>query len=296
MGQRLTTMTSGQKSFPVAPSIFSFAQHGKSGAWISDLLPHTATVADRLCFIRSMHTEAINHDPAITFLQTGSQQPGRPSLGAWLSYGLGSENKDLPSYVVLTSKGTGRPDDQPLYDRLWGSGFLPTRYQGVKFRSTGDPVLFLSNPPGVDESTRRQMLGDLKQLNERKLEQYGDPEIATRIAQYELAYRMQMSVPELTDISGESAETLAMYGIGETATDNFGRQCLMARRMSEAGVRFVQVTYGDNTANPAWDQHSNMPKHKDHAVRIEGFDGFATDINVQGMSRRVRAVLPDPPR
>ena len=212
MGQRLTGMTSRQTSFPIAASKFRFAQHGQSGAWLSELVPHTAGVADELCFVKSMHTEAINHDPAITFFQTGAQLAGRPSIGAWLAYGLGSENHDLPAFVVMISQGSGNPTDQPLYDRLWGSGFLPSKYQGVKFRSVGDPVLNLSNPPGIDEAARRRMLDDLGALNALKLNQFGDPEIATRIAQYELAYRMQKSVPELTDVSDEPDRTFEMYG------------------------------------------------------------------------------------
>src|SRR5579863_267311 len=205
MVQRLTGMTSTQTSFPVAPSLFKFAQHGNSGAWVSELMPHTAGIADQLCFIKSMHTEAINHDPAVTFFQTGAQIAGRPSIGAWLSYGLGSENKDLPAFVVMISQGTGNPNDQPLYDRLWGSGFLPTKYQGVKFRSIGDPVLYLSNPEGLSERGRRRFLDDLGKLNQLNLDEFGDPEISTRIAQYEMAYRMQTSVPELTDPSTEPA-------------------------------------------------------------------------------------------
>jgi hypothetical protein len=202
-GQRLTGMTATQASFPLVPSMFPFAQHGQSGAWVSELMPHTAKIADDLSFIRSMHTEAINHDPAVTFFQTGAQIAGRPSIGAWLAYGLGSENKDLPAFVVMVSKGSGKPGGgQPLYDRLWGSGFLPTRYQGVKFRSTGDPVLFLSDPPGVSREARRRFLDDLAKLNEEHLGEFSDPEISTRVAQYEMAYRMQTSVPELTDLSG----------------------------------------------------------------------------------------------
>src|SRR6185312_11809504 len=208
-GQRITTMTSGQKNFPVAPSIFKFARAGKSGAWISELLPHTAKVADELCIIRSMQTEAINHDPAITFVQTGSQLAGRPSMGSWVAYGLGSENHDLPAFVVLLSRGR---TDQPLYDRLWGSGFLPTRYQGVKLRGGKEPALYLSNPAGCSTPTRRQMLDDIGELNGLRHDETGDPEILTRVAQYELAYRMQSSVPELTDLSGEPRSVLDMYG------------------------------------------------------------------------------------
>ncbi len=253
-GQRLTTMTSGQKSFPVAPSIFKFAQHGQSGAWISDLMPHLATIADELCFIKSMHTDAINHDPAITFFQTGRQLAGFPSMGSWLSYGLGSENKDLPSYIVLTSFGTGRKDDQPLYDRLWGSGFLPTHHAGVKFRNTGDPVLYLSNPPGVDRETRRETLDELNALNRRRLDTMGDPEIQARIAQYEMAFRMQASVPDLTDISKEPASVLDMYGPEVKTPGTYAANCLLARRLAERDVRFVQLFH------MGWDHHGGLPK------------------------------------
>ncbi|HEX4129860.1 MAG TPA: DUF1501 domain-containing protein [Pirellulales bacterium] len=254
MGQRLTGMTSGQKSFPIAPSMFKFARHGTSGAWISELLPHLPEVADELCFVKSMHTEAINHDPAVTFMTTGAQLAGRPSIGAWVSYGLGSENGDLPAFVAMISRGTGRPNDQPLYDRLWGSGFLPSRYQGVKFRSIGDPVLFLSNPAGVDADTRRRMLDDLGQLNELRLAASGDPEISTRIAQYELAFRMQTSVPELTDVSQEPDEVFEMYGPESRTPGTFAANCLLARRLAERGVRFIQLFH------MGWDQHSTLPK------------------------------------
>src|SRR5213594_346882 len=212
MGQRLTTMSANQSSLPLAGSIFKFARHGRCGAWVSELLPHTAKVVDDLCFIKSLHTEAINHDPAITFFQTGAQLAGRPSIGSWVSYGLGSETSDLPAFVAMISQGTGRPDDQPLYDRLWGSGFLPTKYQGVKFRPVGDPVLHLSNPPGLKDSSRRRFLDDLATLNQRRLEELGDPEIASRIAQYEMAYRMQTLVPELTDLSKEPEHIFDLYG------------------------------------------------------------------------------------
>ena len=254
MGQRITTMTSGQKSLPVAASMFKFAPHGGSGAMLSELLPHTATMADDLCFVRSMHTEAINHDPAITFFQTGAEQPGRPSLGSWLSYGLGSENRDLPAFVVMISRGTGRPDDQPLYDRLWGAGFLPSRHQGVKFRSTGDPVLYLSNPPGISEGARRRQLDELGELNRMKLETAGDPEIATRIAQYELAYRMQTSVPELVDLSKEPEAILSMYGPNVRKPGTYAHHCLLARRLAERGVRFVQLYH------MGWDHHDKVPQ------------------------------------
>jgi hypothetical protein len=253
-GQRLTGMTSRQTSFPVAPSKFRFAQHGNSGAWLSELLPHTAKVADELCFVKSLHTEAINHDPAITFCQTGAQIAGRPSIGAWLSYGLGSENQDLPAFVVLVSQGSGNKGDQPLYDRLWGSGFLPSKYQGVKFRSTGDPVLFLSNPEGVDGEVRREMLDDLAKLNRLNEQQYRDPEIATRISQYELAFRMQTSVPDLIDMSGEDEKTLAAYGPEVGRRGSYAYNCLLARRLAERGVRFVQLFHR------GWDQHTTLPK------------------------------------
>jgi len=250
-GQRLTGMTSSQASFPIAPSKFKFTQHGNSGAWISELLPHTSKIADDLCFIKSMHTEAINHDPAITFMQTGAQLAGRPSLGAWLSYGLGSENADLPAFVAMISGSL----DQPLYDRLWGSGFLPTRYAGVKFRSQGDPVLYLSNPPGISGKLRRDVLDDLSAMNELKFQETGDPEIATRIVQYEMAYRMQTSVPELTDISGEPASTFDLYGEDARTPGTFAWNCLLARRLCERGVRFVQLFHR------GWDQHVLLPKN-----------------------------------
>ncbi len=253
MGQRLTGMTSNQQSFPVAPSIFKFAQHGHCGAWVSELMPHTAGMVDELCFIKSMHTEAINHDPAVTFFQTGAQLAGRPSIGAWLSYGLGSENQDLPAFVAMISQGSGNPNDQPLYDRLWGSGFLPTKYQGVKFRSIGDPVLYLSNPAGLDATTRRRMLDDLAKLNQMKFDEFGDPEIATRIAQYEMAYRMQTSVPELTDVSNEPDYVFEMYGPDSRRPGTFAANCLLARRLAERGVRFIQLFHR------GWDQHAKLP-------------------------------------
>ena len=253
-GQRLTGMTATQTSFPLAPSQFTFAQHGQSGAWVSSLLPHIAKVADRLCFIKSLHTEAINHDPAVTFFQTGFQIAGRPSIGSWLSYGLGSENKDLPAFVVMISQGTGNLADQPLYDRLWGSGFLPSKYQGVKFRSNGDPVLFLKNPEGVTPNTRRRYLDDLAKLNTFNLAEPGDPEIATRIAQYELAVRMQTSVPELTDLSKEPDHVFARYGPEARTPGSYAANCLLARRLAERGVRFIQLFHR------GWDQHNHLPK------------------------------------
>jgi hypothetical protein len=255
MGQRLTTMTSGQASFPLVPSIFPFQQHGQCGAWVCDLLPHTARMVDDLCVVRSMYTEAINHDPAVTFFQTGSQLAGRPSAGAWVAYGLGSLNQDLPAFVVMISRDASRKADQPLYDRLWGSGFLPTHYQGVKLRSGKDPVLYLANPAGCDQQTRREMLDDLSELNALSYEHIGDPEIRTRIAQYELAFRMQSAVPELTDISDEPEHILELYGPQVRTPGTYARNCLLARRLVERDVRFVQLYH------MGWDQHLELPKN-----------------------------------
>lgn len=254
-GQRLTGMTSGQKSFPVVAPKFSFQQYGGSGAWFSELLPHTGAIADELCIVRSMHTEAINHDPAITFMQTGSQQPGRPSLGAWLSYGLGSEAEELPAFVVMISHGTGRDANQGLLDRLWGSGFLPSSHQGVKLRSGSEAVLYLNDPAGLDRRLRREMLDKIAQLNRQQLERDGDPEIATRIEQYEMAYRMQSSVPELTDVSSEPESVFEMYGPDSKRPGSYAANCLMARRMVERGVRFVQLYHR------GWDNHGNLPSN-----------------------------------
>ncbi len=254
MGQRITGMTSGQKTLPVAPSKFKFAQHGKSGAWVSELMPHTAGIVDDIAIVRSLHTEAINHDPAITFIQTGSQQPGRPSLGAWLSYGIGSVSQNLPAFVVQISQGSGNKTDQPIFSRLWGSGFLPSQHQGVRFRSGSDPVLYLSNPDGVDSDSRRRMLDAVGELNTMSKDAFGDPEINTRIQQYEMAYRMQASVPELTDLSKEPKKVLEEYGIDDKNEDGgFARNCLLARRMVERGVRYVQLMHR------GWDQHSALP-------------------------------------
>ncbi|MEE2738489.1 MAG: DUF1501 domain-containing protein [Planctomycetota bacterium] len=248
-GQRLTGMTSKQDSFPVAPTIFQFKQHGQSGNWISELMPHLGEMADQLCFIKSMHTEAINHDPAITFFQTGAQLAGRPSMGSWISYGMGSANSDLPTFVAMVSGSGG----QPLYDRLWGSGFLPTRYQGTKFRSVGDPVLFLANPPGINQNARRHFLDYLTELNQLKLQQAGDPEISTRIAQYEMAYRMQTSVPELTKTDDEPEHIFEMYGPDSRKPGTFASNCLLARRLVERNVRFVQLFHR------GWDHHTKLP-------------------------------------
>ncbi len=253
MGQRFTTMTSGQERFPIAPSIFSFARHGETGTWVSELLPHTASIVDELTLVKSVHTFAINHDPAITFTQTGSEQPGRPSLGAWLSYGLGSANDDLPAYVVLHSIGSGKRDAQALFSRLWGTGFLPSRHQGVALRSTGDPVLYLSNPAGMSEAARRRMLDGLAELNQRRHSEQGDPEILARIAQYEMAFRMQASVPELTDLSDEPESVLETYGPDVRKPGTFAYHCLLARRLAERDVRFVQLYHRD------WDHHGDLP-------------------------------------
>ncbi|MGZ9273004.1 MAG: DUF1501 domain-containing protein, partial [Candidatus Binatia bacterium] len=251
MGQRLTGMTSGQKSFPVVKSAFKFHRHGQSGAHVSELLPHIGSIVDDICVIKTVNTEAINHDPAITFIQTGFQQPGRPCVGSWLSYGLGTANENLPAFIVMIS--SGKESDQPLYTRLWGSGFLPSEHQGVQFRGTSDPVLYLSNPNGVDPAMRRRMLDAMAKLNQKQYETYADPEIAARIAQYEMAFRMQTSVPELTDVSQESESTLEMYGPDVKKPGSFAYNCLLARRMAERGVRFVQLYHR------GWDQHGNLP-------------------------------------
>lgn len=255
MGQRLTGMTSGQSKFPCVAPMFEWKQHGKSGLWLSELLPHIGGVADQLCVVKSMWTEAINHDPAVTYIQTGSQQAGRPALGSWLSYGIGSENEQMPAFVVMISQGSGNKTDQPLSTRYWGNGFLPGEHQGVRFRSSGDPVLYLSDPPGIDRPTRRQMLDAMDALNQITADQVGDPEINARIAQYEMAFRMQASVPELTDLSGEPRHVLESYGITDAPVDGgYARNCLLARRMIERGVRFVQLMHR------GWDQHNALPK------------------------------------
>lgn len=253
-GQRLTTMTSGQSRFPLAPSKFKFQKYdnGGEGAWVSELLPHTAGIVKDIAIVRSLWTEAINHDPAITYICTGNQLPGRASLGSWLSYGLGSMNENLPSFVVLTSTWSGRQQAQALYNRLWGSGFLASKYAGVSLRSKGDPVLFLSNPPGVSPKLRRRMLDTLAEMNQNEFNAIGDPEIQTRISQYEMAFRMQTSVPELTDISKETKATLDMYGPDVHKPGTFAYHCLLSRRMAERGVRFSQIFHR------GWDQHANI--------------------------------------
>ncbi|MBC7365196.1 MAG: DUF1501 domain-containing protein [Undibacterium sp.] len=251
-GKRFSTMTGTQTKRPVLGEISKFARHGKSGAWVSDFLPNIASISDDLCFVKAMHTEAVNHAPAITFFMTGSEMAGRPSMGAWLSYGLGSETQELPAFVVMTSRDKEASCGQAFYDFYWGSGFLPTKYQGAAFRGAGDPVLYLSNPNGMSRSVRRGMLDDLAHLNEIKRAEFGDPEITTRIAQYEMAYKMQASVPELTDFSKESEATLAMYGPEVRRQGSYAYNCLMARRLAERGVRFIQVMHA------GWDQHRNL--------------------------------------
>ncbi|MFT4639946.1 MAG: hypothetical protein ACI8T1_003271 [Verrucomicrobiales bacterium] len=262
--QRLTGMTSGQSSFPVARSHWNFSQYGQSRAWISALLPHTAKVADDLCFVKSMHTEAINHDPGVTFFQTGHQQPGRPSMGAWMSYGLGSANSNLPTFCVLISNGTGRPGSQPVYTKLWGSGFLPSVHQGVQFRGGKTPVLYLNSQPGESVEGRRRMIERMGVLNKMQLDAFGDPEIATRIAQYEMSFRMQMSVPEATDITREPKSILALYGPECQTPGKFAANCLLARRLAERGVRFVQLYHR------GWDQHGGL---------IEGLPKQCQDVD-----------------
>src|SRR3954467_495775 len=277
MGQRLTGMTSGQSSFPVVKSLFKFAPHGKSGTYVSELLPKISKIVDDICVIKTVNTEAINHDPAITFIQTGFQQPGRPCMGSWLSYGLGSENKNLPAFIVMISNG--KESDQPLYTRLWGSGFLPSEHQGVQFRGTGDPVLYLSNPSGIDGPMRRRILDGIAKLNRKQFEIYADPEINTRIAQYEMAFRMQTSVPELVDFSGESKATLARYGPDALRQGTFANNCLVARRLLERGVRFVQLMHS------GWDQHGNLfPQLEQQCRDTEGPSAaLVRDLKERGM-------------
>ena len=278
-GQRITTMTSGQARFPVAPSIFKFAQHGQHGAWVSELLPHLAGSVDDMCIIKSMHTDAINHDPAITFITTGSEIPGRPSLGAWLSYGIGSPNDDLPAFTVLISRLAQGGQTQALFSRMWAAGFLPTKHAGVSLRSSGDPVLYLSNPPGVTGDVRRQMLDGLSELNQQRLAEVGDPEIGARIAQYEMAYRMQTSVPELADISKEPKHVLDLYGDEVTQPGTFAYNCLLARRLAERGVRFTQVFIR------GWDHHGGLPAN----IRMQAKDvdqgsaALIKDLKQRGM-------------
>ncbi len=275
-GQRLTGMSAGQSKMAIAASPYLFSQYGKSKTWVSELLPHTAKVVDDLCIIKTMNTEAINHDPAITFFQSGNQIAGRPSMGAWLSYGLGSLNNNLPNFIVLVSKNAG---GQPLYARLWGNGFLPSRHQGVQFRSGKDPVLFLNNPEGYTGADRRSMLDYLKKLNKFQQDTYADPEIDNRIAQYEMAYRMQTSIPEVTDVSGETDQVYEMYGEDSRNPGTYAANCLLARRLLEKDVRFVQLYH------QGWDQHSHLPsglsaqcKNTDQATAA-----LITDLKQRGL-------------
>jgi hypothetical protein len=277
-GQRVA-QTMGQSLLPVSKSLFSFQQYGQAGTWVSELLPHTAKIVDDITVIKTMNTEAINHDPAITFIQTGFQQPGRPSMGAWLSYGLGSENQNLPTFVVLLSQAQAINADQPLFSRLWGSGFLPSAYQGVRFGTGSEPVLYLDDPPGVNKVTRRAMLDAVQKLDTMRHDAYGDPEIETRIAQYEMAYRMQTSVPDLMDLSKEPDATFEMYGPDSRKPGTYAANCLLARRLAERNVRFIQLYHR------GWDQHKDLPR--DLALQCRGTDqptaALITDLKQRGL-------------
>jgi hypothetical protein len=279
MGQRITTMTSGQARLPVAPSMFKFAQHGKCGTWVSELLPHTAKCVDDIALVRSVHTNAINHDPACTFVMTGSEVPGKPSIGSWLAYGLGSESNDLPAFVVFTPFWTSGAAAQALFSRMWGSGFLPGKFSGVALRSVGDPVLYVQNPAGVRTENRRAMLDTLGALNQRTYDRFGDPETLTRISQYEMAFRMQRSVPDLTDLSKETKETLDLYGPEVKKPGSFAASALLARRLVERGVRAVQILHR------GWDQHFNLPA--DHRSQCYDTDqptaALLTDLKRRGL-------------
>ncbi len=276
-GQRLTGMSANQASLPMVPSMYSFKQHGKSKTWVSDLLPYTAQVVDELCIVKSMFTEQINHDPAITFFQTGHQLPGRPSMGAWLSYGLGSENKNLPSFIVLVSKNA--PKDQPLYARLWGNGFLPSEHQGVQFGSGKDPVLFLNNPEGYDGEDRKEMLDYLAKLNQFQNGNWGDPEVDARIAQYEMAYRMQTSVPEVMDTTNEPEEVFNLYGPDSKDKGSFASNCILARKLLEKDVRFVQLYH------QGWDHHSGLPSSIEEQSKLtdRATSALIVDLKRRGM-------------
>jgi hypothetical protein len=279
MGQRITTMTSGQARLPVAPSQFKFTQHGKCGMWVSELLPHTAKCVDDIALVKSVHTNAINHDPACTFVMTGSEVPGKPSIGSWISYGLGSESNDLPAFVVFTPYWTSGAAAQALFTRMWSSGFLPGKFSGVALRSVGDPVLYVKNPDGVSAESRRAMLDTLGELNTRTHEKYGDPDTLTRISQYEMAFRMQTSVPDLTDLSKETQETLDLYGPEVKKPGSFAASAIMARRLVERGVRAVQILHR------GWDQHGNLPK--DHKSQCMDTDqptaALLTDLKRRGL-------------
>lgn len=285
-GQRITTMTSGQARLPVAPSMFQFKQHGESGTWVSELLPHTAPHVDDMAVVKTVHTNAINHDPACTFVMTGSEVPGKPSLGSWLSYGLGCVSNDLPAFVVLTPNWKSGAAAQALFTRMWSSGFLPSKYTGVALRHVGDPVLYVQNPPGVSPESRRAMLDTLGALNRQTFDQFGDPETQTRIAQYEMAYRMQTSVPELTDLKQETEETLGLYGPDVTKPGTFAASALLARRLVERGVRVVQILHR------GWDQHGNLPR--DLRAQCEDTDqpigGLLTDLKRRGLLKKTLVV------
>ena len=276
-GQRLTGMTSGQKSFPLVGSYYKFSQHGQSGAWVSEIFPHMAKIVDDLCIVRSMHTEAINHDPALTFFQTGAQQGNRPSMGSWVSYGLGTENKNLPAFCVLLSRGKG--NGQGVYSKLWSNGFLDSIHQGVQFSSGENPILYLQDPDGMDREARRKMLDKVAALNEIQLKNFGDPEIATKIQQYEMAYRMQTAVPEIMDVSKESDDIVKLYGSECLVPGTYAANCLLARKLSENGVRFIQLYH------QGWDQHGNLPNE----MRGQGKDvdqpsaALITDLKQRGL-------------
>lgn len=277
-GQRITGMTSGQKNFPCVAPMFNFAKYGQAQTWVnSDLLPHTASIVDDICLVKSVNTEAINHDPAITYITTGAQQPGRASMGAWLSYGLGSDNENMPAFTVMISQGRGQK--QALYARLWGSGFLPSKHQGVQLRSGRDPVLYLSNPAGVDGSTRREQLDTLASLNQTALDRFADPETQARIAQYEMAFRMQTAMPELMDLSTESKHVLDLYGPDARKPGSFAHNCILARRMAERGVRFIQLFH------QGWDQHGALPRNL--RMQYEDIDqpsaALVKDLKSRGM-------------
>jgi hypothetical protein len=279
MGQRLTTMTSDQATKPLTASPFTFAQHGQSGTWVSELLPYTSAMVDELCFLKSLYTEAINHDPGITLLQTGGQQPGRPSMGAWLSYGLGSENANLPSFVVMLSGG--EPGDQPLYGRLWGSAFLPSQHAGVRLGSSNDPVMYLSDPPGISKASRRRMLDTLAELNREAFEREGDPRIVSRIEQYERAFGLQAAVPELADLSAETQATFDLYGNDARRPGTYAANCLLARRLVERGVRFVQLYHRD------WDHHDRLPSRirKQATLTDQPSAALLADLKQRGLLR-----------
>ena len=278
-GQRLTGMTANQKTHPIAPSVFEFQQHGAAGMYLSELLPHTAKHADKICLIRTLHTEAINHDPAMTLLQTGHQLSGRPSFGAWTSYGLGSLNANLPAFVVMISRPSGPTNAQPLHERMWGSGFLPTRFQGTRFSPGRDPVLYLSDPPGLSRTQRRDMLDDLQALNRLKFERQADPTIIDRIEQYEMAYRLQAAVPELADLSSEPNTVFERYGPESKKPGTYAANCILARRLAERGVRFIQLYHR------GWDQHNKCPA----GLRTQCYDtdqpsaALLTDLAERGL-------------